>query len=273
MSASSRRDSPLTRIRNQLGLRPDGLANCRVRVPSIHRSTARSRSVSWRWVGLVTGRKFDLHIASILLSLRHPFAPNDHVSIGGEDGHVVRLTSRATILLTVAGNHLRIPNANVLKATILNYSRNAKRRFDFEIGVGTEEDIPRALSLGTEALKSVAAVLEEPRVLSIAESLGESTVQPRFHGWIDQTHHDILKVKSAGIVSVKSTLDAAGIEMPEPIYRVQTVPMAKRPTEPERASTRRPRVDVSAERQLGHQIELERGAADEDLLNEDSPLE
>ena len=70
-------------------------------------------------VGLVLGFAFrDLAenaIASLLLSLRQPFAPNDLVSIEGREGHVVRLTSRATVLLTVEGNHVRIPNATVYK--------------------------------------------------------------------------------------------------------------------------------------------------------------
>ena len=49
-------------------------------------------------------------LAGLLLSVRHPFEPNDLVSIDGDEGKVVRLTSRSTVLLTLAGNHLRIPN-------------------------------------------------------------------------------------------------------------------------------------------------------------------
>ena len=70
--------------------------------------------------GLVLGFAFwDLAenaIASLLLSLRRPFAPNDLVSIEGREGHVVRLTSRATVLLTIEGNHVRIPNRPCTRA-------------------------------------------------------------------------------------------------------------------------------------------------------------
>ena len=60
------------------------------------------------------------YIVSILLSLRQPFAPNDDVMIEGRQGRVIRLTSRATELLTLDGNHIRIPNAIVFEGVIVN---------------------------------------------------------------------------------------------------------------------------------------------------------
>ena len=50
------------------------------------------------------------YVASIMLSLRQPFPANDHVVIETYEGRVVRLTSRATILLTLDGNHVQIPS-------------------------------------------------------------------------------------------------------------------------------------------------------------------
>ena len=65
-------------------------------------------------------------IASVMLSIRQPFRLNDTVEINGDQGKVIRLTSRATILLSLDGNHIRIPNATVFKSHIINYSQNAE---------------------------------------------------------------------------------------------------------------------------------------------------
>ena len=46
------------------------------------------------------------YIASVLLSVRNPFAVNDLVDIDGHEGNVVRLTLRATVLLSPEGNHI-----------------------------------------------------------------------------------------------------------------------------------------------------------------------
>lgn len=79
-------------------------------------------------IGFAVRDTLENYISSIMLSLRQPFRASDHVVIEGHEGKVVRLTSRATVLMTLDGNHLRIPNAIVFKAVILNYTRNPERR-------------------------------------------------------------------------------------------------------------------------------------------------
>src|SRR5690606_6551142 len=74
-------------------------------------------------VGLVLGFAFkdiaENYIAGVLLSLRRPFAPGDHVRIDAHEGKIVALTSRATMMMTLDGNELRLPNALVFKAVIM----------------------------------------------------------------------------------------------------------------------------------------------------------
>ena len=92
-------------------------------------------------------------IASLLLSVRQPFRPNDIIEIAGDVGKVIRLTSRATILLSMDGNHIRIPNATVFKSRIINYTRNRERRFQFPIKLAAGEDTGAALDKGIEELQ------------------------------------------------------------------------------------------------------------------------
>jgi small-conductance mechanosensitive channel len=146
-------------------------------------------------------------LASILLSLRQPFAPNDLVSIDGQQGKVVRLTSRATTLLTLDGNHLRIPNATVFKATILNFTRNPERRFTFAVGIDTEELIPRAQALAVQTLATSPGVLRDPPPLCLVETLGESTVELSMVAWVDQRASDYVKARSEAIRRIKEAFD------------------------------------------------------------------
>jgi small-conductance mechanosensitive channel len=161
------------------------------------------------------------YISSVLLSLRQPFAPNDHVVIDGNEGLVIRLTSRATILMTLDGNHLRLPNSKVFKATILNYTSNPTRRFAVAVGVGVDVDLGEAQRLGIEVLRAMPGVLAVPPPSARIEALGDSNVTVRFFGWVDQREHDFSQIASLAIRRVKLTLDEAGIDMPEPIYRVK----------------------------------------------------
>lgn len=232
-------------------------------------------------IGLAVGFAFrDLvenYISSVLLSLRRPFSPNDHVVIGSHEGKVMRLTSRATILMTLDGNHLRIPNSDVFKGVILNYTRNPKRRFEFDVGVGVEEDLLEAQRIGLDQLRGLDAVLGDPEPEALIVELGDSNVVIRFYGWVDQRESGFFKVKGEAIRRVKVNLERAGLDLPEPIYRVVLKRPGKaatpRPAEA-RGGEAPPESELAAGEAVDEQIERERAADDgKDLLDPSTPRE
>lgn len=161
------------------------------------------------------------YVASIMLSLRQPFRANDWVVIDTFEGRVIRLTSRATILMTLDGNHLRIPNSTVFKAVILNYTRNPQRRFDFDLGIDAEDDANAARALGTKVLQGLDFVLNEPPPSARVEQVGDSNIVIKFLAWIDQRESGWHRSRSIAIPAVKSALEEAGFALPEPIYRLR----------------------------------------------------
>ena len=242
-------------------------------------------------IGIALGFAFketlENYLAGVLMSLRQPFAPHDLVVIDGQEGTVMSLTSRATILMTPDGNHLRLPNALVFRSVMLNYTRNPSRRFEFDVGVGVQEDLIRAQLLGTEELQRLAGVMNDPPPRALIQTLGDSNVQLRFFGWVDQRTHDFWMVRSEAIRHVKLSLEAAGMDMPEPIYRVQLSqpqPAGAAPLvvpshgTPARASrTERDTsaaVDIGVIRDLQQQIDQDRQASDQpNLLDAQAPRE
>ncbi len=161
------------------------------------------------------------YVASLMLSLRQPFRANDHVMIENHEGRVIRLTSRATVLMTLDGNHLRIPNSTVFKAVILNYTRNPQRRFDFDLGVDADDDVEAARQLGRDTLAGLDFVLNDPAPEVRIAEVGDSNVVLRFLGWVDQREADWYKARSRSIVACKTALEDAGFALPEPIYRLR----------------------------------------------------
>jgi len=159
-------------------------------------------------------------VSSVMLSLRQPFRPNDLVEVDGELGHVIRLTSRATVLLTLDGNHVRIPNATVFKSKIRNYTRQPARRFDFELGVDGASDLVEAVDVGIDALRRLDFVLAEPAAQAWVETVGDSSVVLRYMAWVDQSRTDYWVARGEAIRVTKGALEAAGIALPEPIYNL-----------------------------------------------------
>lgn len=236
-------------------------------------------------IGFAVKDTVDNYVSSIMLSIRQPFRANDLVVIGDREGRVIRLTSRATILMTLDGNHLRIPNSTVFKAEILNYTRNPERRFDFVLGVDAADDPGEAIKVGIDHLRELPFVLRDPSPGGRLEEVGDSSIILRFVGWIDQTHSDWFKARSTAIRAVKIALEDQGFGLPEPIYRLRFdsgSPLEIARVDPE-ASASKPKVrigsspqtdDVSVENDIETKVEEERASSDaEDMLDHERPVE
>ncbi|WP_417616327.1 mechanosensitive ion channel domain-containing protein [Parasphingorhabdus sp.] len=238
-------------------------------------------------VGFALRDTVDNYMSSIMLSIRQPFRANDHVLIGEQEGRVVRLTSRATILMTLDGNHLRIPNATVFKAEILNYSRNPQRRFSFELGVDAEDDPAAAIEVGLQAINGQDFVLNDPEATAEIREVGDSNILITFHGWIDQRKSDFNKARGAAIRITKNALEKSGFALPEPIYRLRFDDgppqllanlsqdrTGDKPSEKSRNAENKEALDVSPEDHVEKLVDSERsGDGSSDLLDDQQPVE
>ncbi|WP_350561607.1 mechanosensitive ion channel family protein [Psychrobacter sp. CAL346-MNA-CIBAN-0220] len=172
-------------------------------------------------VGFAVKDTIENYIASLMLSIRQPFRARDQIVINGQEGIVVRLTSRATILMTLDGNQLRIPNAEVFKGTILNYTKNPERRFTFELGVDANDDPLAAIKVGIDAICTLDFVLDKPKAIAVITKVGDSNILLEFQVWVDQSETDFAKARSIAIRETKHALENEGFSLPEPIYRLR----------------------------------------------------
>lgn len=231
--------------------------------------------------GLALGFAFkdivENYLAGTILAVRQPFAKNDHIRVDTFEGKVVRLTARETILMTLDGNHVRLPNALIFRSPMLNFTRNPLRRFQFEGGIGAGDDLGRARDVAVQTLEGLEGVLSDPKPQALVLELGESSVTMRFSGWVDQTQADFLRVRSEALRRVKIELEDAGLTLPSPEYivrlREETGP-APAPPKTSPAPAPAGDTDVSVDRSVDEQIEADRQQSDEpDLLNENAGTE
>ena len=217
------------------------------------------------------------YVCSLMLSLRQPFRANDKVRIDTHEGRVLRLTTRATILLTPEGNHLRLPNSTVFKAVIVNYSRNPQRRFDFVLQVDTKADPTRARHCGLDALKKLDFVLTDPPPKAVVQDVLYPNIAIQYVGWVDQAKTDPGKARSQAICAVKAALESHGLAIPDPVTHVHML-------EPETgdAGTPSPSAPVRADdgvapdyqtAEMVHEERAETSDEKNDLLDASRPTE
>lgn len=194
-------------------------------------------------VGLALGFAFrdiaENYLASILISLNHPFRVGDLIEVEGAKGFVRKVTTRGTILNTFEGNQIQMPNNTVYKGKITNFTATPLSRHDFGVGIGFDDSATQAQEIIMNVLTDHAAVVDEPAPLVIVESLGAATVNLRVFYWFDQTTHSPLKVSSSVIRLVKQQLTEAKITMPDEARELvfpQGVPVQMIESSPSRES-------------------------------------
>jgi small conductance mechanosensitive channel len=222
-------------------------------------------------IGLVLGIAFrditENFLASLFLSFQQPFREGDLVEVANVTGYVQRLTSRTTILMTLDGNQLQIPNSTVFKSTIRNFTSNPNRRDDFIVGIGYDGSIPVAQEVAMKVLAEHPAVLNDPEPLVLVESLGPSTVNLRVYFWLDGGRHSWLKVKSSVIRLTKRAFQDSGISLPDearevtfplgvPVRMIESERVVK-PADPTLAKPTEAPEAVSTKAEAGLQSEAE----------------
>ena len=170
-------------------------------------------------IGLVIGIAFrdiaENFLASILISLQRPFSIGDLVRVEGFEGFVQSVTTRGTLLMTLDGNHVQIPNATIYKAVIHNFTANPRTRLHFTVGIGYDDSVTEAQDVALQTLRDHPVVLEEPEPLVLVNELGASTVNLHVYFWIDGHEHSMPKARSSVIRLVKRAFEKSGISMPD----------------------------------------------------------
>ena len=170
-------------------------------------------------VGLALGIAFrditENFLASIFLSVRPPFETGDLVEIGADTGYVQQLNVRSTVLMSLDGTIVQIPNATVYKGTVRNFTTNPNRREHFIVGIGYDAPIDRAQKVAREVLDRHPAVLRDPEPMVLVDSLGKATIELKIHFWLDGRRHSWVKVRSSVICQVKRAFQDDGISMPD----------------------------------------------------------
>jgi small conductance mechanosensitive channel len=170
-------------------------------------------------LGIVLGIAFrditENFLASIFLSVQNPFHAGDLVEINDNIGFIQRLTIRATLLITLDGNHLQIPNSIVYKSSILNYTSNPNQRVKFVVGIGYDASVVSAQDIAAKIFEDHPAVLKEPEPWILVDELASSTINMKFYFWVDGSKHNVLKVRSSVMRLIKTAYMTEGISMPD----------------------------------------------------------
>ena len=161
-------------------------------------------------------------IAGVLLIIDRPFEMGDRIEVWSAPrgsstwGDVVDIGLRATKIKTTDNIVIVIPNNEIMKRDIINYTINtAKIRVRVNIGVAYDTNIEEAKNVITAVAQSVQWIAKNPPPKVVVRNFGESSVDLQLRVWIDNARK---RMDTISFITdrVKSEFDKTGIEIPYP---------------------------------------------------------
>lgn len=161
-------------------------------------------------------------IAGAVVIIQNRFRVGDFIQIGstGMKGKIMEIQTRATILKSVDGMEIIVPNSELMTNAVISFTAHHARRIAFEINIDFDSDLKKAITIAEELMTKKDHVLQKPKPKVILKKLGESTLILSMRFWVDP--HDKekswLMTKSELIGEVKDAYEKAGILIPYPLY-------------------------------------------------------
>ena len=138
-------------------------------------------------IGLALQDLIGCFASGLLILQQKHIVTGDFVSIsnglGTAEGTVTKIHFFFTYLRTPNGQEVTIPNNNVQKALVTNYTRLGKRRMNYDVGVAYNTDIELAKKVLTALVENDPRRLKEEELNVYVYELGSYSVGIRIRLW------------------------------------------------------------------------------------------
>ncbi|MEE8399896.1 MAG: mechanosensitive ion channel family protein, partial [Desulfobacterales bacterium] len=161
-------------------------------------------------------------IAGVLLIIDRPFEIGDRIEVWSAPvgsaswGDVTDIGLRATKIRTTDNITIIIPNNEIMKRDIVNYTIvTSKIRVRVDIGVAYDTDLPKAKEVILDVAKTMEWIASQPAPKVVVTAFGESSVNLQLRVWISDARRRMDTI-SYITDQVKEGFDRSGIEIPYP---------------------------------------------------------
>ncbi|MBE0423979.1 MAG: mechanosensitive ion channel [Lutibacter sp.] len=166
-------------------------------------------------------------LAGIILAFKSPFRLKDLIESGNILGYVQELNLRETLVKTPDGKDVFIPNGQILKNPLINYTLDGFLRYEFIIGLDYKSNIVEGLKIISDSVSEISDVLntKNKKTTVLIDELTASTINFKILFWIDtfkgtsKTYHN--NIRSAVIDKVVQNLLKNGFYLPSTIVEIK----------------------------------------------------
>lgn len=157
-------------------------------------------------------------VSGIILLLERSIKPGDLLELeDGTFGYVRKSSSRATLIETIDGKEIIVPNEEFIIKQVVNWTlNNSKARVTVNIGVSYACDIENARNLILEAVNEHKRTYNDPEASCFLDEFGDSSVNFIVYFWVEDVNQGFRNIKSEIMFDIWNKFKAHDIEIPFP---------------------------------------------------------
>ena len=160
-------------------------------------------------------------LSGVLILLGEPFKIGDDIIVNNMEGTVEDIQIRATFLRSPDGRRIVIPNATVYTSAVTVNTAYTRRRCEFVVGIGYEDDVQKAKDIILAILDRDIKILSQPAFSVNVTALADFSINSNVRWWVNTTETST----SASISEVQERVIAAfaehHISIPYPVQEVK----------------------------------------------------
>ena len=156
-------------------------------------------------------------VSGIIILFERPIKVGDRIEVASVAGNVIKISMRATTIITNDNISIIVPNSEFISSTVINWSHADRNvRFNFPVGVAYKEDPEKVKNLLLKVAGENEGVLKSPGPDVLFDDYGDSSLNFNLRVWTSRYIDRPGVLKSQLYYEIFKRFKEAGVEIPFP---------------------------------------------------------
>ncbi|RPD38204.1 mechanosensitive ion channel family protein [Chitinophaga barathri] len=171
-------------------------------------------------------------VSGLIIAFEKPVNVGDIIEINGKSATMKSIGFRSSIVVSVDGACIIIPNGELLSQHLVNWSMNKNiKRVELDVGVAYGTNLEKVKTILTDILSDDDRIMPVPVPLVVARSFGDNSINFKMIFWVHNIREHLM-VTSDIISKTDRAFTSSGIVIPFPqrdihVRDMPTTPPAK----------------------------------------------
>ena len=155
-------------------------------------------------------------VSGLILAFEKPITVGDVVEFGGQSGTMKSIGFRSSVITTWDGADVIIPNGNLLRDPVINWTRgNSNRRVEIGTALANGTDLEKTKKLVLDILAADKRIMSYPAPSVLVKDFNSGSIEIRILFWIE--HFKFwTQIKSDTIEAIDEAFKKESIQIPFP---------------------------------------------------------